>query len=187
VISLSLVFRKELLKEKKNTLIAAIIGFIIFLPMFQFLLSPQAGLRFKEVNIFSDPDIVVTANQEIENDGNAIWSKIMHNRRILYALSYANHYLDNLNPLFLFIKGDGNPKFSTQAVGQMYIVDIVLVVSGILFLIRKRQSNWWIIPLTIILGIIPAGVARETPHALRIETTLPMFQILSAYGFITIK
>ena len=186
VIGLSLVFRKELLKEKKNTLIAVIIGFIIFLPIFQFLLSPQAGLRFKEVNIFSDPDIVVTANQEIENDGNAIWSKLMHNRRILYTLSYANHYLDNLNPLFLFIKGDGNPKFSTQAVGQMYIIDIVLVVSGILFLIRKRQSNWWIIPLAIILGIIPAGVARETPHALRIETTLPMFQILSAYGFITI-
>ncbi len=36
----------------------------------------------------------------------------------------------------------------------------------------------------LLVGIIPAATARETPHALRIETTLPMFQIIIAYGFI---
>ena len=32
------------------------------------------------------------------------------------------------------------------------------------------------------MGLIPAGVARETPHSLRIETIVPTFQILSALG-----
>ncbi|PIZ99387.1 MAG: hypothetical protein COX78_01910, partial [Candidatus Levybacteria bacterium CG_4_10_14_0_2_um_filter_35_8] len=87
---------------------------------------------------------------------------------------------------FLFIKGDGNPKFSIRDVGQMYIWDIVFFTGGIFFLIRKRQASaqWWIIPLWLLIGIIPAATARETPHALRIETTLPTFQILTAYGFV---
>ena len=31
---------------------------------------------------------------------------------------YLKHYFDNLNPDFLFIKGDGNPKFSTQTLDK---------------------------------------------------------------------
>jgi 4-amino-4-deoxy-L-arabinose transferase-like glycosyltransferase len=184
VILLVLCFYKKLWEIKKVTFLAAVVGLIIFLPTFKFLLSPQAGLRFQEVNIFSDIGVVETSNQEIANDNNNILSKIIHNRRVLYGLSYVKHYFDNLSPNFLFIKGDGNPKFSTQAVGQMYIWDIVFFVSGILFLLRKREGNWWLIPLWLLIGIIPAAVARETPHALRIESSLPTFQILTAYGFV---
>jgi 4-amino-4-deoxy-L-arabinose transferase-like glycosyltransferase len=186
VILLAILFRKNLLKIKKQSIVSVIAGLIIFLPIVGFLLSPQAGLRFKEVNIFSDVNVVKTANQEIANDSNAFWSKIIHNRRVLYSIEYVKHYFDNLSPRFLFIRGDGNPKFSTQDVGQMYIWDIIFFVSGIFLLIRKKEANWILIPLWILIGIIPAASARETPHALRIETTLPMFQILTAYGFVQI-
>jgi hypothetical protein len=37
------------------------------------------------------------------------------------------------------------------------------------------------------LAIIPAGVARETPHALRTEGALPTWQILSAVGLVEIS
>jgi len=187
VILLVVAFRKRLLLIKREVLISLIAGLIIFLPTFTFLLSPQAGSRFKEVNIFSDITILKTANQEIANDGNAFWSKVIHNRRLLYSVEYIKHYFDNLSPNFLFIKGDGNPKFSTQDVGQMYIWDIVFFVAGILLLIRKKEGNWWLVPLWLIIGIIPAATARETPHALRIETALPTFQILTAYGFVYIS
>jgi 4-amino-4-deoxy-L-arabinose transferase-like glycosyltransferase len=184
VLLLAFAFRKRLLVLKKETFVSFLVGFLVFFPILGFLLSPQAGLRFKEVNIFSDVEVIKTANQQIQNDGNALWSKVLHNRRVLYSIEYVKHYFDNLSPSFLFIKGDGNPKFSTQEVGQMYIWDIVFFVGGIFLLIRKREGSWWLIPLWILIGIIPAATARETPHALRIETTLPMFQILVAYGFI---
>ena len=90
--------------------------------------------------------------------------------------------MDNFDPLFLFTRGDGNPKFSIQDVGQLYIWEIPFFVFGILFLFRKREGFFLIVPFWILLGIVPAAVARETPHALRIETILPTFQILSAYG-----
>jgi hypothetical protein len=147
------------------------------------LFSPQASLRFKEVNIFTDIDVIKTSNQEIINDSSG-WSRIIHNRRVGYALSYVKHYFDNLNPGFLFIKGDGNPKFSTQDVGELYLWDLPFFIIGTLFLFRRKEGVWWIIPLWLILGIIPAATARETPHALRVETTLPTFQILIAVGVV---
>ena len=184
VLLLVVAFRNRLPVLKKEAAVAFVLGLLIFVPIFGFLLSPQAGLRFKEVNIFSDVNVIKTSNQEIANDNNAIWSKIIHNRRVLYSIEYVKHYFDNLSPSFLFIKGDGNPKFSTQDVGQMYIWDILFFVSGVMFLIRKKEGNWWLIPLWLLIGIIPAATARETPHDLRIETTLPTFQILVAYGFV---
>lgn len=184
VILLTIIFRNKLWEIKKVTIVAAIIGVILFLPTFKFLLSPQAGLRFQQVNIFSDISVVKTSNQEIANDQNAFWSKIIHNRRLLYSVDYIQHYFDNLNPLFLFIKGDGNPKFSTQTVGQMYIWDIVFFIGGILFLFKRKEGYWWLIPLWLLIGIIPAATARETPHALRIEASLPTFQVFVAYGFV---
>ena len=183
LLGLTFANRKYLFAHARSQLLTSFfVGALIFLPLFLFLLTPQSKLRFHEVNIFSDPAVVERANQQIENDGNAFWSKIIHNRRLGYAIEYVKHYFDNLSPDFLFIRGDGNPKFSIRDVGQMYIWEIPFFIAGILFLFRKREGNWWIIPYWLIVGIIPAGVARETPHALRIETTLPTFQILTAYG-----
>lgn len=185
VILLLAAFRKRLLLIKREAVVALIIGLIIFLPTLKFLLSPQAGSRFKEVNIFSDINILKTANQEIANDNNSLFSKFIHNRRFVYTQEYVKHYFDNLSPSFLFIRGDGNPKFSIRDVGQMYIWDIVFFIGGILLLVRKKEGNWWLIPAWLLIGIIPAATARETPHALRIETTLPTFQIFVAYGFVS--
>jgi len=183
LIFLSLIFFRALWKIKYQFAVAAVFGIVLMLPVTRFLVSPQASLRFKEVNIFSDIEVIERTNQEIENDKNVMWSRILHNRRLAYAVEYVKHYLDNVNPSFLFIKGDGNPKFSTQDVGQMYLWELPFFIGGILLLFRKREGNWWIVPLWLLIGIVPAATARETPHALRIETTLPTFQILVAYGF----
>lgn len=183
LITLSIVNYKMLINIKKQIILSIILGIIFMLPVLPFILSPQAKLRFQEVNIFTDIDVIKRTNQEIENDNSAWWSKIIHNRRIAYTYEFLNHYLDNLSPSFLFIKGDGNPKFSIQNVAQLYTFEIPLIISGIIFIFYKKPKNWWLVPFWLLVGIIPAATARETPHALRIETTLPMFQVISAYGF----
>lgn len=179
---LCIVYFKKLVKNLKITIIAGIVGISLFLPLLIFLQTPQAKLRFNEVNIFSDISIIKRTNQEIKNDDNAFFSKIIHNRRFTFSVEYLRHYFDNLTPKFLFITGDGNPKFSIQDVGQLYIWEIPFFIAGIIFLFRKKESHFWIVPVWLLVGIIPAGFARETPHALRIESSLPMFQILTAIG-----
>lgn len=187
VIVLLAIFFRKLWKTKKELIVAGILGILLIAPITGFLLSPQASLRFKEVNIFTNPDIVLRANQEIANDNNALWSKVLHNRRLKYGVLFLQHYFDNLNPRFLFISGDGNPKFSTQDVGQLYLWSFPFFVIGLIMLFRKKEGKWWFVPLWLFIGIIPAATARETPHALRIETTLPTFQIFIAYGVVCVS
>lgn len=184
VIFMAFMFRKKLTLNKKQLLISGLFGLVLLLPIVPFLVSPQAKLRYEEVNIFTNKETIQTANQYIENDDNAIWSKMLHNRRVLFGIDFAKHYFDNLNPSFLFIKGDGNPKFSTQDVGQMFVWDLPFLVIGGLLLFRRREGYYWLLPAWLLLGIIPAATARETPHALRIETVLPVLQIVVAYGFV---
>lgn len=179
-------FRRQIMQHKKELLIASVIGLILIIPFAKFAPSPAASLRFKEVNIFSDAAPVEISNLEIKNDKGTLISKIIHNRRLIYSVDYLRHYFDNLNPNFLFVKGDGNPKFSTQDIGELFLWDLPFFIAGIIFLFKKKEGNWWLIPAWLILGIIPAATARETPHALRIETTLPTFQIITSLGFVTI-
>lgn len=184
VVVFSLFFWKKLLQRKKYVVTALILAILCLLPTVKFLFSSQAKVRFEEVNIFTDASVVIHSNQEVKNDKNAKFSMLLHNRRLAFSVDFLKHYFDNLSPSFLFISGDGNPKFSIQDVGQMYLWDIPFFFIGILLLFRKKEGYWWIIPLWLLLGIIPAATARETPHALRTEITLPMFQIFVAYGVV---
>lgn len=184
LIFLAFGFRKELIAYKKDVLFAIIFGFVLLLPILPFLFSAQAGLRYREVNIFSDISVIERTNQEIINDNNAAWSRIIHNRRLAYSFEFIRHYFDNLNPSFLFISGDGNPKFSTQDVGQLYLFDLPFLIIGGFLLFKFKKGFWWILPGWLFLGIIPAAIARETPHALRIENVLPTFQIVVSYGLV---
>lgn len=178
-----LVYKRDiLLKNWKKVFIHTIPAAIFFFPLFLFLLTPQAKLRYQEVNIFSDIQVIERVNKEIANDNNSQFSKVIHNRRLAYGVEYVKHYLDNFDPGFLFIHGDGNPKFSIQDVGQMYIWELPFLIIGSLLIFRKKESGWVVIPAWLLLGVIPAATARETPHALRIETVIPVMQILVAYG-----
>jgi 4-amino-4-deoxy-L-arabinose transferase-like glycosyltransferase len=186
VVMLVIGFWRTLWERRKSLILPVILGLLMLSPLIPFLRSPQAGLRYKEVNIFSDPALVEKANQSMANDNNALWSKLIHNRRVYYIEAYMQHYLDHFNPQYLFIKGDVNPKFSTQDTGQMYFISLPFLIIGAFMLFRKRPGYWWIIPLWLLLGIVPAAVARETPHALRTEATLPTWQILEAYGIVAV-
>jgi 4-amino-4-deoxy-L-arabinose transferase-like glycosyltransferase len=192
-------FRNRLWILKKQMFTALFVGIILCIPYFHFLSSPQAKLRFNEVNIFSDPSIIVRSNEAMENDriwwckdvdskqcDIPIWSKVINNRRIGYFREYVKHYLDNVKPSFLFYSGDGNPKFSTQDVGLLYFIEAIFLIVGILFIFKQKKGYYWIVPVWFLFSIIPAATARETPHSLRIASAIPTLQIVSAYGLLII-
>jgi hypothetical protein len=159
---------------------------ILFIPIVPHMLSKEARLRFTEVNIFSDPEVVMVSNTRIEEAGNVWWAKIFFNRRLGYARSYVLHFLDHFQPEYLFIKGDGNPKFSIQDVGQMYIFEAPFLAIGVLSMLVRYPSIGILLLYWMIMAVVPAAVARETPHALRTLNSLPTWQIFTAFGMLTI-
>ncbi|MFH0864219.1 MAG: phospholipid carrier-dependent glycosyltransferase [Candidatus Gottesmanbacteria bacterium] len=183
LISIAVILIKDWKILWKKGIIFGVVLFILLIPIIPHLFSPQAQLRFREVNIFSDLKPIKISNARIKTDNDIWWAKILHNRRLMFSLEFIKHYSDNLNLDFLFIHGDGNPKFSIQDVGQLYLFDLPLFFIGIVFLIKKYPPAAKIIFVWLLIGIVPAATARETPHALRILHTLPTWQIILAVGW----
>ncbi len=185
IVGLSIYCWEHIRKSWKQVILGVCIAGIILLPLLPHLVSKEARLRFVEVNIFSDPQTVIIANERINREGNSIIGKIVNNRRVGYARSYLIHFFDNLQPDFLFIKGDGNPKFSIQDIGQLYWVEAPLLIIGIFALLIVNAPIALLLIFWIIAAIMPAAVARETPHALRILNSLPTWHIFIAFGMLS--
>jgi 4-amino-4-deoxy-L-arabinose transferase-like glycosyltransferase len=177
---------RDIKKNLKKFIIGVIIAGLCTAPIVPHLLSPQARLRFAEVNIFTDASIVETANQRIEREKGNLVAKLVNNRRVGYARSFLIHFMDNLQPDFLFVKGDGNPKFSIQDVGHLYLIEAPFLTIGIFAMLIANPGVAFLLLYWIIAAIIPAATARETPHALRILDSLPTWHIFIAFGILSV-
>lgn len=176
-------FRKNLIENLKLSIVSIAIAAVIFWPMFKFATQTIEGrLRFDEVTIFKDLDPINESVKYREKDNFAWWSNIAHNRRLFYFREYLIHYFDAFNPSFLFSFGDVNPRLSIQAVGELYYIDLPLILAGLYFLVLKKQKYRLLIIGWLLISPLGPATARETPHALRMIHILPVFQIIAAYG-----
>ncbi len=182
---LGLLYLKQLRKNFKFSLLSILLAATLVAPLIPFVLSDQAKLRFEEVTIFKNQQPIIDANTRIQLNNNALWAKIIYNRRLLFGLEFIQHYTDHFKPNFLFFSGDVNPRLSVRDVGEMYFLEIPFVLIGLFVLIKSKNKQSALIISWILLSIIPAAMARETPHALRILQILPAPQILVALGILT--
>ncbi|MBI3379810.1 phospholipid carrier-dependent glycosyltransferase [Candidatus Gottesmanbacteria bacterium] len=182
LLSLSIIYGKSIINNKKWVLISIIISLIALMPSYSYLQSHESKLRFQEVSIFNNLSPVEISNERIKTDGNTWWAKIIHNRRILFAEDYLKHYFDNFSGRFLFTHGDINPRLAVQSMGEFYPWDLPFLLIGIYWLVKKREKNLAVLSIWMMIAAIPAATARETPHALRILSILPTYHILIAYG-----
>jgi hypothetical protein len=181
---LAIIYFKDLLKEKKIIIVAVVTGLILLLPFIIYLRTPESKLRFNEVNIFSDLDIIKESNRLIAQDNNSIIAKVFDNRRVLYSLSYVQHYFDFFNPTYLFFTGDVNPRFSLRDNGELFLWELPFLLTGAYLLISQKSKTSLFIVGWFLLAPVAGAVARETPHALRSETFIPSYEIIASLGIV---
>jgi 4-amino-4-deoxy-L-arabinose transferase-like glycosyltransferase len=183
-ILLIIIYRKFLRENIKKVVLFGLIGLLFLLPFIVYFKSPESRLRFKEVNIFSDISVIEESNKLSAQDNNSISSKLLHNRRVLYGLSYAKHYFDFFSPTYLFFKGDVNPRFSTLDTGELYLYTFPFIILGMLAVGREKKKTSIFLLGWLLLSPIAGATARETPHALRSETFIPLYEIFIGFGFV---
>lgn len=179
-------FRKEIIFRSKEIILSFVVGLMLLIPFLFYLRTPESRLRFAEVNIFSDIAVIEESNKLVNADQDSAFSRIVHNRRVLYGLSYINHYLDFYNPSYLFFKGDVNPRFSTQHTGQLYLYMLPLILIGIYVVAKTNNKIRLFLFGWLLLAPLAAATARETPHALRSETFIPLFELFAGLGFVVL-
>ena len=145
---------RRLIKHLAISLIATILFLVIFLFLLQFWISPEGSARVSEIGL--ETNIF---------------------KLLLYYLSY-------LEPVFLFFYGDFSVRRSvtTIGIGQLYIWEIFTVITGLLALKKENTIVSKILFLWLFLYPIPAALTEEQ-HAIRAIIGMPLFALVSSYGF----
>ena len=101
------------------------------------------------------------------------------------ASSFLRNYISHFSPDFLLF-GDKNLRSQQKNFGQIYMPELLLLILGLLYIIRKQQ--FVSLPLALLLlGPIPAAITKESPHALRAISMVPFMAMISALGLRYIK
>jgi len=184
-------FRKEFFLIKKKYIYASLIIFVLIcLPLILFTLTNKDALsRAKTVSIFSNSSIIEANTEKLVKDraNNDILGLILDNRRVEFAKYIVGGYLSHLDLNWLFIEGD-IARHHAPGMGLMYLIELPFLLVGIYMLIFGKFDKALKIFITLwfLIVPIPASVTNDVPHAVRAINFLPILQILTAIGIITI-
>lgn len=143
--------------------------------------------RFATLNIFSQEElktnIITSVNKDVlDSNLPSLIAKVFHNKIFEYWDVLIKQYLSNFSVDFLFLNGDLNPRHNMALMGQFYLIEIVTIFFGIIFLIKERLNKLLLLLLIWVgLAAIPATLLMQT-HALRGSFMMPALILLSALG-----
>lgn len=175
VLTLIIFYFKDLLKIKKQFLFSVFI-LMIFILIMVFNPALIGIARINQTSIAKDKIFATSLYKKTNNE-------ILGRAEITF-----NQYLLHLDPQYLFLTGGVNKKFSTQAVGEFYLIDapfifigFVGLLWGIIFRSAKRKA-FLILLGWAILAPIPASLVAEAPHPARALFMMGSWHIITAYG-----
>ena len=185
ILVLGFVYRKSLLKIKKELLIFILLGIVLIIPMITSTLTPHGLTRFKGTSAFLENSLYRESAEKVlayRNEGN-IFGEILNNRRLVPIKIFAINYFSHFNPKFLFFNS-GDESFKAPDIGLMYIWEFPFIIGGIVFLLRSLVDTKI---KTIILGwlliaFVAPSISTGAPHAMRAYNLIPIPQILVALG-----
>jgi len=124
---------------------------------------------------------VIETEQDVAN--NQKFFTIFHNRRIIYAETFLENYLNHFNPNWLFIQGDLQ-RHHAPDFGILYVVSLPFILMGAYFLFSNERVVALLLGYWFLLAPISGSLATGSPNAERALIMLPIWQILEAFGFI---
>ncbi len=183
VLALSLfVFQFNFIKSKlPQVVLPIILGAILAIPVLTSFLHSGGAARFGGVGITADQGPINRANELINQHANVkLINRIIHNKRVLYLISWGEKYTSHFNPNFLFINGDEVPRSKVPEMGQLYILELPFLLLGIVIILNSRlikNKNFTKLFLSwLLIAPLASSLTFQAPSALR---ALPMVIPLS--------
>lgn len=156
---LSVLFFKRLWLNRKTVLAVCLFGLIIIAPYVpSYVLSVHGRARFMSESI-------------VHMEGNIV-------------SNFINNYLGNFSLDYLFFHGDQSGRHSVKKLGELYVWQLPLVLTGIYLLLSKRSKASVVLLSGLLIAAIPPAVTRVSPHALRGLLAVHYWQAISAFGLV---
>lgn len=178
------------LKDAKYLGLGLIVFFLFgILTMIQTFTS-SSETRFLNINVFSNQEIRSNIEQKINFERGISQlpppiSRIFLNKGVEYTKIVLENYFQNFSLDFLLLHGDRNPRHNMATQGQLFLMEIILIIIGLLnYWTREKRT---LVFLTLWLLIAPISTSFiDLPHNLRSSFMLPALILLSSLGLVTL-
>lgn len=142
--------------------------------------------RAKTVSIFYDRGVDLRLWEYASEDAeqSPLMTRFFHNKIYLYSSEVVRRFFSHLDGRFLFLSGDNAPPFLIPRMGVLYLVDMILIIIGSLYLIRDSIRGKWLIIILLFLSILPAALTYQTPSHNRSFNASFVFLLLASSGLI---
>lgn len=176
-------------KNSKNLLILILLSLFLATPLVKDLLGGDVFSRAAGVGLFADKGPVNRINEQRGEHGNVtdIFGKLVHNKPINYGLAFFENWATHFQGEFLFFTGDSIQRNKVPETGQMYLIDILFLALGFVFIAKNYSLAtkpyqlvlWW-----LIVAPVAAALTFQAPHALRAQNMVIPLVVISSIGFV---
>lgn len=185
-LSLCLLYFKFLLKKLPTIIIPILFGIILVMPVLFSFLHNGGTARLGGVGLMADQGPLNRSNELLNQHSHlSLFNRIIHNQRVLYLVSWGEKYFSHFDMNFLAINGDEVPRSKVPEMGQIYLLEIPLLILGIIFLIKSNLFNpksKIFIFLFLFISPIASSLTFQAPSALRALAMVVPLTILIACG-----
>ncbi len=189
VLLLGVIYWKEFWKIDQKTIVkSVVIGLIIASPILLSIVNGQSG-RLEVFSVFSYPRSTEYV-QNMLNEGNEkigdINYYLHHGETYNFLRGVLGRFFNHFSGRFLFFEGDfSNPRHSPPYQGQLLLIDMVLLLTGLVYIVRNYQLSpkfYSLIMFWLVLAPLPAILSRDQVHAVRsLNMAVPLI-IISGLG-----
>jgi len=182
-----------IIRNLKNWVLPLVFGIAICIPVLMSFMHSGGTARIGGVGLTADKGPIARSEELLNQHANIkIFNRVIHNKRTLYLISWAQKYTSHFNLNFLFINGDEVPRSKVPDMGLLYLIEIPLLIYGIYKSFQhskalKLQSSNALFLSWLFIAPIASSLTFQAPSALR---SLPMIIPLSyfvAYGILELK
>lgn len=185
-LSLCVLYFKFLLKKLPQILIPLFFAAVLVLPVLFSFLNNGGTTRLGGVGLSADQGPINRSNELLnQHQQLSLPIKIIHNKRVLYLISWAQKYSSHFDLNFLGINGDEVPRSKVPENGQLLLIDIIFLFLGFIFIIKTNiLANKTKIFLFLFLFISPiaSSLTFQAPSALRALAMVIPLSIFIAGG-----
>lgn len=167
IIVFTIIFRINLLKNKKYLFLGIIIFLLIQLPQFLLLNTPGALRRFDQQNYLND-------NFFQQNGGQ--FKQIIFGKYLYFLNEFSSQYLTFFSPRSLFIDPDPIPERSIPQLSVFYVWMFIPLLFGVKIFKNLKEPFVKVLLMLTIVSSIPAVITRDPFYTLR---ALPLFWVLT--------
>jgi len=186
VLSLFIIYHSSIYSLRSKIFFPILFSVLITIPVLFSFFQTGGSTRFSGVGLTADQGPIWRANELLNQHGNVkLTNRIIHNKRLLYLISWAQKYTSHFDLNFLFINGDEVPRSKVPDMGQLYLIELPFLLLGLLFFIKSTvydlRSKIFILSW-LFISPLASSLTFQAPSALRALPMVIPLSILTALG-----